>query len=36
MLKKFTSACIKIANNYLPNPFLFALLLTGIILWGFF
>ena len=31
MLKKFTSACIKIANNYLPNPFLFALLLTGII-----
>lgn len=28
MLKKFTNACVKLVDRYLPDPFLFAIVLT--------
>lgn len=32
MFKRLTNACVKIVQNYLPDPFLFAVLLTLIVL----
>ncbi len=31
MFKKFTNACVNIMNKYLPDPFIFALLLTFVV-----
>ncbi len=31
MLKRFTRGCVNVAQNYLPDPFLFAVLLSGIL-----
>ncbi|MBV1758621.1 MAG: TIGR00366 family protein, partial [Dethiosulfatibacter sp.] len=31
MFKKFTNACVTIVNKYLPDPFLFAVILTFIV-----
>lgn len=31
MLKKFTNACVKLVDRYLPDPFLFAIVLTLVI-----
>lgn len=31
MLKKFSSGCVKIVNEFLPDPFLFALILSAIV-----
>jgi len=32
MFKKFTNGCVAIVNKYLPDPFLFAVILTFIVL----
>ena len=31
MLKKFTNACVKLVDRWLPDPFLFAILLTVVV-----
>lgn len=31
MFKKFTNACVNIMNKYLPDPFIFALILTFVV-----
>lgn len=31
MFKKFTQACVRVVQNYLPDPFLFAVILTLIV-----
>lgn len=31
MFKKFTNACVSVMNKYLPDPFLFAIILTFIV-----
>jgi short-chain fatty acids transporter len=36
MFKKFTNGCVAIVNKYLPDPFLFAVILTFIVVIGGF
>ena len=31
MFKKFTNGCVSVMNKYLPDPFLFAIILTFIV-----
>ena len=31
MFKKFTNACVKLVSNYLPDPFLFCIILTFVL-----
>ena len=31
MLKKFTNFCVKLVDRYLPDPFLFAIVLTLVV-----
>ena len=31
MLKKFTNFCVKLVDKYLPDPFLFAIILTFVV-----
>ena len=31
MLKKFSNACVRVMNRYLPDPFLFAIILTIVV-----
>lgn len=31
MLKKFTNFCVKLVDRYLPDPFLFAIILTFVV-----
>ncbi|HCX03645.1 MAG TPA: short-chain fatty acid transporter, partial [Clostridiales bacterium] len=31
MFKKFTNGCVAIVNKYLPDPFLFAVILTFVV-----
>ena len=34
MFKKFTNACVRLMNRWLPDPFLFAILLTIVVFIG--
>ena len=34
MFKKFTNACVRLMNRWLPDPFLFAIILTIIVFIG--
>ena len=34
MFKKFTNACVRVVNRWLPDPFLFAIILTIIVFIG--
>ncbi|MBR6555700.1 MAG: TIGR00366 family protein, partial [Clostridia bacterium] len=31
MFKKFTNACVNVVNRWLPDPFLFAIILTIVV-----
>lgn len=32
MFKKFTNGCVRIVNRWLPDPFLFAIILTIVVI----
>ena len=34
MFKKFTNGCVKLMNRWLPDPFLFAVILTIVVFIG--
>ena len=34
MFKKFTNACVRVVNRWLPDPFLFAIILTIVVFIG--
>ena len=34
MFKKFTNGCVRVVNRWLPDPFLFAIILTIVVFIG--